>query len=60
AQTGPRTVRQLARRVAAIERPLGITARFRRRARPRVVLRSDDVRFAGRAKVRLRVLRARR
>ena len=41
-------------------RPLGITARFRRRQEPRVVLRSDDVRFDGRVKLRLRVLRARR
>ena len=60
AQAGPRSVRALARRVAALERPLGITARFRRRQEPRVVLRSEDVRFDGRVKLRLRVLRARR
>jgi hypothetical protein len=59
AQTGPRTVRLLARRVAALRRPLGIVARFGRRD-PRVVLRSRDVRFDGRVKVRLRVRRARR
>ena len=58
AQSGPRTVRRLARRVAALRRPLGITARFRRREEPRVVLRSDDVRFDGRVKLRLRVVRA--
>jgi hypothetical protein len=59
AQSGARTVRRLARRVAALRRPLGITARFRRREEPRVVLRSDDVRFDGRVKLRLRVVRAR-
>jgi hypothetical protein len=58
AQSGPRTVRRLARRVAALRRPLGIAARFRRRE-PRVVLRSNEVRFDGRVKLRLRVLRAR-
>jgi hypothetical protein len=58
AQSGPRTVRRLARRVRALERPLGIEARYSRRSR-RVVFRSDDVRFDGRVKVRLRVSRAR-
>jgi hypothetical protein len=58
AQSGPRTVRRLARRVAALRRPLGIAARFRRHE-PQVVLRSNDVRFDGRVKLRLRVLRAR-
>jgi hypothetical protein len=57
-QSEPRTVRQLARRIAALRRPLGIEARFGREDR-KVVLRSDDVRFDGRLKVRLRVLRAR-
>jgi hypothetical protein len=59
AQSRPRTVRRLARRVRALRRPLGIVARFRRRE-PRVVLRSGDVRFEGRVKLRLRVSRARR
>jgi hypothetical protein len=56
---GPRTVRRLARRVAALRRPLGIVARFGRRD-PEVVLRSRDVRFDGRVKLRLQVPRARR
>jgi hypothetical protein len=59
AQSAPRSVRRLARRIAALDRPLGIEARFGRRD-PRVVLRSDDVRFDGRVKVSLRVSRARR
>jgi hypothetical protein len=58
AQSEPPTVRRLARRVRAIERPLGIEARFGRRNR-RVVYRSNDVRFDGRVKVRLRVSPAR-
>jgi hypothetical protein len=53
-----RSVRQLARKVAALRRPLGIVARFRHR-QPRVVLRSSAVRYAGRARVKLRVVRAR-
>jgi hypothetical protein len=59
AQSGSRTVRGLARRVAALRRPLGIVARFKGHEE-RVVLRSDDVRFDGRVKLRLRVLRGRR
>lgn len=59
AQAQPRTVRRLARRIAAIRRPLGIVARFGRGER-RVVLRSDEVRFDGRVELRLRVSRARR
>jgi hypothetical protein len=58
-QSGARTVRRLARRVAALRRPLGIVARFGRRD-PEVVLRSREVRFDGRVKLRLRVRRARR
>jgi hypothetical protein len=54
-----RTVRRLARRLARMRRPLGIVAGFGRRER-KVVLRSDDVRFDGRVKLRLRVSRARR
>jgi hypothetical protein len=59
AQAGRRTVRGLARRIARIERPLGIEARWSRTVRS-VVLRSDRVRFDGRVKLRLRVARARR
>jgi hypothetical protein len=54
-----RTVGQLAREVASLRRPLGIVARFRHRE-PRVVLRSSAVRYSGRARVKLRVVRARR
>jgi hypothetical protein len=60
AQSGPRTVRTLARRVAAIRRRLGIQARFGRRDEPQLVLRSNRVRFDGKAKVRLLVSAARR
>jgi hypothetical protein len=59
ARRQPRTARRLARRLARMRRPLGIEARFGRGPR-RVVLRSDDVRFDGRVKLSLRVLRARR
>ena len=59
ARAAPRTVRRLARRLARMRRPLGIVAGFARRER-RVVLRSDEVRFDGRVKLRLRVSRARR
>ena len=55
----PRSPKSLARAVAALQRPLGIVAHFRHRD-PRVVLRSTDVRFDGRAKVSLQVVRARR
>jgi hypothetical protein len=55
----PSTPKQLAHAVAALHRPLGIAAHFRHRE-PRVVLRSSQVRFDGRAKVRLQVGRARR
>jgi hypothetical protein len=55
----PRSPKNLARAVAALHRPLGIAAHFRHRD-PRVVLRSTDVRFDGRAKVSLQVVRARR
>jgi hypothetical protein len=59
ARSAPRTVRSLARRLARMRRSLGIVARFGRGER-RVVLRSNDVRFDGRVKLRLRVSRARR
>jgi len=55
----PRTPKKLASAVAALHRPLGISAHLRHRD-PRVVLRSDEVRFDGRAKVRLQVGPARR
>jgi hypothetical protein len=55
----PRTPKKLASAVAALRRPLGITAHFRHRE-PRVVLRSNEVRFDGRARIRLQVVRARR
>jgi hypothetical protein len=54
-----RTPRQLQRAVARLHRPLGITARFRG-GDPRVVLSSDDIRYDGRARLRLQVVRARR
>jgi hypothetical protein len=56
AQSEPRSVRDLARQVAALATPQGITARFRERE-PRLVLRSGDVRFDGRAKLEVKVLR---
>jgi hypothetical protein len=55
----PRTVRQLAKAVAAVHRPIGIAARFRHREE-RVVLQSDDVRYDGQVRLRLRVVRAHR
>jgi hypothetical protein len=58
-QSGSRSVRRLASRIAGLRRPLGIQARFRRHE-PQLVLRSNDVRFSGKAKVRLLVPAARR
>jgi hypothetical protein len=55
----PRTVEQLVRRVEALHQPLGIEARWRRRD-PRVVLESKEVRYEGRARVKLQVIPARR
>jgi hypothetical protein len=52
----PRTVKQLAVRVADLHQELGITARFRRR-KPKVVLPSDEIRFGGRARLTVRVAR---
>jgi hypothetical protein len=54
----PRSVRQLAAAVAEIHRRLGIEARFRHRD-PRVVVPSSEVRYDGKVRVRLRVVRAR-
>jgi hypothetical protein len=56
ARREPESVRELARQVAALASPQGITARFKAR-KARVVLRSDRVRIDGRAKVSVRVLR---
>lgn len=56
ARSEPRSVRGLARQVAALASPQGITAHFRGRE-PSLVLRSDEVRFDGRAKLSVRVLR---
>ena len=53
----PRTVRQLAKAVAAIHRKLGIAVRFKHREE-RVVFESDDVRYDGQVRLRLRVVRA--
>jgi len=55
----PHTMRQLARRVASLRRPLGIEARLERGGR-RLVHRSHEIRFEGRVEIRPRVLRARR
>jgi hypothetical protein len=55
----PRTPKQLAHAVAALDRPLGIAAHLAHRD-PRVVLRSTDVRYDGRARVKLQVVRAHR
>jgi hypothetical protein len=56
---GPRTVPQLVGAVRDLRRPLGIEARWRRRE-PRVVLASNEVRYGGRARLRLQVVPARR
>jgi hypothetical protein len=55
----PRGVRQLAKAVAAIHRKVGVAARFKHRE-ARVVLESDDVRYDGHVRLRLRVVRAHR
>jgi hypothetical protein len=54
----PHTARQLGAAIAKIHRRLGIEARFRHRD-PRVVVPSSDVRYDGKVRVRLRVVRAR-
>jgi hypothetical protein len=59
AQSEPGSVRELALELAALATPQGITAHFRGRP-PRLVLRSDEVRFDGRAKLRVRVLKPKR
>jgi hypothetical protein len=50
----PRTVRQLARRVASLHRGVGIQARFRRR-RPQLVHRSSRVSYEGRVRLKVSV-----
>jgi hypothetical protein len=59
AQSEAGSVHDLARELATLGTPQGITARFRGR-RPRLVLRSGGVRFDGRAKLDVRVLRPKR
>jgi SpoIVB peptidase S55 len=54
----PGTAQALARRLRALHRPLGISARLRRR-KLGLVVRSDEVSYGGSAKLRLRVARAR-
>jgi hypothetical protein len=55
----PRSIPQLVAAVRSLRQPLGIEARWRRRE-PRVVLASNEIRYSGRARVRLQVLPARR
>jgi hypothetical protein len=52
----PHSIRDLATRVAALHRDLGIEARFHRGSR-KLVYKSGDVSFEGRVKVSLRILR---
>jgi hypothetical protein len=59
AQSEPGSVRELARELAALAVPRGVTARFRGRP-PRLVLRSDEVRYDGRAELGVRVLKPKR
>ena len=54
----PRSVRELARAVRGLHRPLGVEARFRRLP-PSLVIHSDDVSYAGKVRLPLRVLRPR-
>jgi hypothetical protein len=55
----PRTVRELARRVARLHQDMGITARIRR-GKERLIYRSDAISFEGRLRLTVRVARARR
>jgi hypothetical protein len=55
----PRTVRELARRVAGLHQDMGITARIRR-GKERLIYRSDAISFEGRLRLTVRVARARR
>jgi hypothetical protein len=58
-QREPRSAREVAARLRAIHRPLGIEARLKRR-RLGVVVRSDEVSYSGSARLTVRVARARR
>ena len=51
----PRSVRELARTVRALHRPLGIVARFKG-DRPQLALRSEEVSYEGTARLSLRVV----
>jgi hypothetical protein len=55
----PRSAREVAARLRAIHRPLGIEARLKRR-RLGLVVRSDEVSYSGSARLTVRVARARR
>jgi hypothetical protein len=55
----PRSVRELARGIRGLHRPLGIEARFKRLP-PRLVVSSDAVSYGGRVPLKLRVLRGHR
>jgi hypothetical protein len=57
--SGPLSIGQLIGEVQSLRRPLGITARFRKRGGS-IVYRNNDVRFTGRARVALRVVRPHR
>jgi hypothetical protein len=52
----PRTARQLARRIKTLRRAVGIRAKFKSRD-PRLVHRSSDSSYEGRARLTLRVKR---
>jgi hypothetical protein len=52
----PRSVRELAENIRGLHRELGIEARFRRLP-PRLVVRSDQVSYGGKVRLRLRVVR---
>jgi hypothetical protein len=58
-QREPRSAREVAARLRAIHRPLGIEARLKRR-RLGLVVRSDEVSYSGSARLTVRVARARR
>ena len=51
-----RSPRELARAIRGLHRPLGIEARFRPRP-ARMVVRSDEVSYSGKVRLRLRVVR---
>jgi hypothetical protein len=52
----PRSVRELAENIRGLHRELGIEARFRRLP-PRLVVRSDQVSYGGKVRLRLRAVR---